>query len=214
MESILHWPWGGLLSERAGPAAGSVAAAPRSEPEASLASRAALGDREAFGRLYDRHAAEIGRLCRRLLDTAEDAEDARHEVFLKAQEAFAGYDRSRSLRSWLLVIASHHCIDRLRRARLEGRLFADRELGTEDLPDRGPGPLGAALLRERRGELLAALDALPARYRAVLGLRYFAELPYAEIAELLEISHGQVGVVLHRAKARLRQALAGRGERP
>jgi len=212
MESALQWPLGGLLSEGAGPAVGR--ADPRSEPEASLANRAALGDREAFGRLYDAHATEIGRLCRRLLDSAEDAEDARHEVFLKAQQAFAGYDRGRPLRGWLLAITSHHCIDRLRRARLEGRLFADRELGAEELPDRGAGPLRAALLRERRGELVTALDALPARYRAVLGLRYFAELSYAEIAEMLEISSSQVGVVLHRAKARLREALAGKGDRP
>ena len=176
-----------------------------------LLDRAALGDRDAFARLHDRFAADVGRLSRRLLGGPEEADDVANEVFLRAQTSFAGYDRSRPFRTWLLSIAAHQCIDRLRKRRREGRLYDDAELSADDLPASGPSPLRQALLSERRDALFAALGALPYRYRAPLALRYFAELSYEEISALLEVTPNQVGVLLHRAKRRLRDAL---GEMP
>jgi RNA polymerase sigma-70 factor (ECF subfamily) len=180
------------------------------EPE-DLVARVALGDREAFAELYGAHAEPVARLCRRLLGSDPEAQDARSEVFLRAREAIASYDPRRAFRSWLLAIASHHCIDRLRRRALEGRLFEPADLAEDTLPEGGPTPLGSALLRERRDQLLAALDALAPRQRAPLVLRYFAELSYDEIAALLGVSTREVGVLLFRAKLRLREVLRGGG---
>ena len=180
----------------------------RPEPE-DLSARVALGDREAFAALYGAHAEPVAVLCRRLLGSHEEVQDARSKVFLRAREAIASYDARRSFRSWLLAIASHHCIDRLRRRSPEGRLFEPAELAEDTLPEAGPAPLGSALLRERRDQLLAALDALALRQRAPLVLRYFAELPYDEIAALLGVSTRNVGVLLFRAKLQLREALRG-----
>jgi len=182
----------------------------RQEPEA-LVARAALGDRDAFGDLFGAYAGPVTRLCRRMLGSDEDAKDARSEVFLRAREALAGYDPRRSFRSWLLAIAAHHCIDQLRRRALEGRLFDAADLSEDTLPSAAPSPLGSALARERRDQLLAALDALPPRHRAPLVLRYFAELPYDAIAELLGVRARDVGVLLFRAKLRLREALSAGG---
>ena len=56
-----------------------------------------------------------------------------------------------------------------------------------------------------------AIDSLPERYRAPLVLRYFAEQSYAEIASALELSEAQVGMLLHRARRRLREDLAEHG---
>ena len=173
--------------------------------------RAALGDREAFADLYGAYAEDVARLCRRLLGAAEEAKDARSEVFLRARQAIASYDRARPFRSWLLAIAAHHCVDLLRRRALEGRLFAPADFAEDGLPASGPSPLGVALAREQRDQLLVALDALPPRHRAPLVLRYFAELPYETIAELLDVTPRDVGVLLFRAKARLREVLRGGG---
>ncbi len=166
-----------------------------------------------FDELHAPHAEAIARLCRRMLDSAEDAEEAAQEVFVKARTGFASYDPARPLRTWLLRVAAHHCIDRLRRRHSERKLFEPSELQEEGLPDRGPSPLRSYLARERSDLLMTALDAMPARFRAVLAMRYFAELSYAEIAEAAEISTDQVGVLLFRGKARLREALGGKGER-
>jgi RNA polymerase sigma-70 factor (ECF subfamily) len=190
--------------------AGGGAAIDRPEPE-ELASRVALGDRDAFADLYGAYTEPVSRLCRRLLGSDDEARDARSEVFLRAREALGSYDPRRPFRAWLLAIAAHHCVDRLRRRAVEGRLFEAADLAEETLPADGPSPLGSALARERRDQLLAALDALPPRHRAPLVLRYFAELPYDAIAELLGVGTRDVGVLLFRAKLRLRDALAGGG---
>ncbi|MEN8161215.1 MAG: RNA polymerase sigma factor [Myxococcota bacterium] len=184
-----------------------MAARPASEPSAEVVVRAAGGDRAAFADLYGAYAEDVTRLCRRLLGSGAEAEDARSEAFLRAQQALASYDRGRPFRRWLLAIAAHHCLDRLRRRQVEGRLFDAAELTELDLPVAGPTPLGLALARERSDGLHAALDALPPRHRAPLVLRYFAELPYDTIAELLGVTSRDVGVLLYRAKARLRTSL-------
>jgi len=190
--------------------AGGGGAIDRPEPEA-LVARAALGDREAFGDLFGAYAGPVTRLCRRMLGSDEDAKDAQSEVFLRAREALPGYDPRRSFRSWLLAIAAHHCIDQLRRRAVEGRLFDAADLSEDTLPSAAPSPLGSALARERRDQVLAALDALAPRHRAPLVLRYFAELPYDAMAELLGVRARDVGVLLFRAKLRLREALSAGG---
>jgi RNA polymerase sigma-70 factor (ECF subfamily) len=186
---------------------------PPREPAAELLGRAATGDRAAFGDLYGVYAEDVGRLCRRLLGPGDEFEDARAEVFFRAQQALASYDAARPFRRWLLAIAAHHCLDRLRRRRVEGRLFSEAELSELELPAAAPSPLGLALVRERREQLLAALDALPERQRAPLVLRYFAELSYDAIAELLDVTVRDVGVLLFRAKLRLRETLGEGGTR-
>jgi RNA polymerase sigma-70 factor (ECF subfamily) len=158
------------------------------------------------------YGAEVLRLCRRLLGDLHDAEEARSETFLRAQQAAASWD-GRPVRAWLLAIASHHCVDRLRRRALEGRLFEAKDLSPDDLPAHAPNPLSLMLARERSEQLDAALTALPDKYRAPLVLRFLAEQKHAEIAAALNVSEAQVAVLVFRAKSRLREALApaGRG---
>jgi len=173
--------------------------------------RLQLGDRAALARLYERHRADVGRLCRRLLGPGANAEDARSEVFLRAQQSFAGYDPRQPFRRWLLSIAAHHCVDQLRRQQVEGRIFDPSDWQEAGLADRGPSPLGMTLRREQRCQLLAAVEELAPRYRLPVALRYFAELSYREISGVLGCSPSQVGVLLHRARVRLREALEEAG---
>ncbi|HEU4431579.1 MAG TPA: sigma-70 family RNA polymerase sigma factor [Myxococcota bacterium] len=157
--------------------------------------------------LVRHYGEDVLRLCRRMLGHAHDAEDARSETFLRAQQAAASWD-GRPVRAWLLGIASHHCVDRLRRRALEGRLFEARDLAEDDLPAQAASPLTLLLARERSGQLEAALAELPDKYRAPLVLRFLADQSYAEIAAALGVSDAQVAVLVFRAKARLRDALA------
>jgi RNA polymerase sigma-70 factor (ECF subfamily) len=161
--------------------------------------------------LLRHYGDDVLRLCRRMLGHAHDAEDARSETFLRAQQAAASWD-GRPVRAWLLGIASHHCVDRLRRRALEGRLFEARDLAEDDLPAQAASPLTLLLARERSGRLEAALAELPDKYRAPLVLRFLADHSYAEIAAALGVSEAQVAVLVFRAKARLRDALAGDAE--
>jgi RNA polymerase sigma-70 factor (ECF subfamily) len=113
-------------------------------------------------------------------------------------------------------VASHRCLDLLRRRRLESRLFAteleeadDRTIGSEP----GPSPLGAVLTDEVRERVRAALLRLPERYRVALALRYYGELGYDEIAGQLGVTRNHVAILIFRGKRALRRLLADLDER-
>ena len=169
--------------------------------------RARLGERRAFGELFAHFDADVARLCRRLLADPSAAEDAKSEVFLRAQRSFASYDPGQPFRRWLLSIAGHHCTDQLRRRQTEARIFHRGDLDDEQLPSDSPSPLRQLLGAEQRARLLAGIEALPPKYRLPLVLRYQAELDYAAIAEILEVPRERVGTLLFRAKGRLRREL-------
>lgn len=177
------------------------------EPTAEIFDRARSGDPDAFATLFQAYRGDVLRVCRRMLGDYEAASDAQSEVFLKARRALAGYDSERPFRSWLLAIASHHCIDQLRRAATERRVFADTGVEPGDLEGPGPSPLSRLLAREKRAELDHAIEALPLEYRLPLLLRYYSESSYDEIAESLGMTRSRVGTLIFRAKRRLREQM-------
>ena len=170
-----------------------------SEPEIREADR--------FDELFRSHERQIAGRCRRMLG-AEAGRDAVQEVFLRARRSFDSYQPDRPFSAWVLTVASHHCIDQLRRASRETRLFEARDLDPGDLLEPGPTPLRHALLAERRDQLLEAIESLPLKYRLPQVLRYVEELDYDAIADTLDVTRGQVGTLLFRAKRRLRARLA------
>jgi len=169
--------------------------------------QARSGDRDAYGRLVRHHEPDVQRLCRRLLGGTAESDDACQESFARAHAALGSYDPARPFRRWLLAIAAHCAIDALRRRTREARWFDGDALDAGALADPGPSPLQHGIASELRGRLLAAIEAQPDRYRAPLVLRYYADLDYGEIAEILSVSRNQVATLLFRARARLREAI-------
>jgi RNA polymerase sigma-70 factor (ECF subfamily) len=160
-----------------------------------------------FDTLYAAASRRVLQTCRYLLGSPDEAEDAAQEVFLRARQHFEQYDRERPFASWILGVASHHCIDRLRRRSREGRLFGTTDVERVAAPSREPGPLGALLARERGRQVREAVAALPVRYRVPLVLAYFHELAYAEIGTILGIEPGHVAVLVFRGRKQLRRML-------
>ncbi len=169
--------------------------------------RARAGDDEALGALFRSFERDVIRLCTHLLGSADEAEDAASETFLRARRALDGYDAAQPFRPWLLSIAAHHAIDRLRRRATEKRLFDSAEPDVDATPAPGLSPLHRELNAERGRQVREAVDALPDRYRAPLVLRYYADLDYASIAAELDVSRGQVATLLFRGRQRLRALL-------
>lgn len=173
--------------------------------EAARVIEAQHGSDEAFTELVEAYQSHVYNLCYRMLGEPESAEDAAQETFLRAYQHLQRYDRSRPFATWLLSIAAHYCIDRLRRRRFSLRsLDNDEEWGAAELPDvDAPNPEDVTLHRERSRQMQAAIGKLSPTDRAAIVLRYWHDCSEAEIAETLELSVSAVKSRLHRARREL-----------
>ncbi len=172
----------------------------------ALAVSAREGDSKAWSQIYEVMAPSIFRLCRRALSSRQDAEDATAEVFLKARIRLSQFESDRRLSPWLYRIAANHCCDELRkRQRHAEQPLPDQDL--LDLADPAPTPQDAVVVKESKRNVRRALGELPDRARLAIVLRYYADLSYEEIADVLGISRNLVGVVLLRARHAMRKLL-------
>ena len=141
-----------------------------------------------------------------MLGDPAEAEDAAQETFIRAYTRIESYDPSRKFSSWLLAIASHYCIDRLRRQRF-GLVSWDDLPPWRWLPDADPQPEEVALRHEAQRQVQELLNQLPPDYKAAVILRYWHELSYEEIAEMTELSIGTVKSRINRGRAQLQKLL-------
>ncbi len=166
--------------------------------------QAQQGNDEAFARLVDHYQAPVFNMCYRMLSESESAEDAAQESFLRAYQNLSRFDRQRPFATWLLSIAAHYCIDRLRKKRFV--VFSiDAEPDDDDapieLPDTGAlNPETELVRREEQEKIQIALHGLDATDRAAIILRYWYDFSEVEIAESLKLTVSAVKSRLHRAR--------------
>ena len=178
----------------------------------SVIERARCHDAEALGEIYRRYVQRVFGLCRYILESRENAEDATSEVFVKLQRSIEGYDGSIPFPRWLLRVAGNHCIDALRRRQRGKKVIA--ELEDSDVVIEAvslePSPLTAVLDTEERVQVRDTIARLPQNYRVPLVLRYYSELTYDEIAQQLGLERNYVAALIFRAKQEMRRRLAHR----
>jgi len=162
----------------------------------------------AFAELYQAHYREVRALCRYLLSSAERAEDAAQETFLRAYRGLAGYDPAQSFGAWIMRIARNHCIDVIRRRGREATLFGDEAEEAAAAAETDGDGLDLLLTTERARAVGVAVAGLPERYRLPLVLAYYADASYDDIAAELGITRSHVGALVCRAKQALRKTLA------
>jgi RNA polymerase sigma-70 factor (ECF subfamily) len=165
----------------------------------------------AFEILYREYYVRVFGLCRRLLNSSELAEDAAQEAFMRAYKNFRKYDPEQPFWQWIAAIANNHCIDLLRQQNRADALFGNEAEELEGLAATNTPVLNDLISTQEAESLNNAVAQLGAKYRVPLVLAYFNQLSYDEIADQLEISRNHVGVLLLRAKQRLRASLAAEG---
>ncbi|MFT3893239.1 MAG: sigma-70 family RNA polymerase sigma factor [Anaerolineales bacterium] len=173
--------------------------------------QAQQGNDEAFTKLVEEHQTHVYNLCYRMLGEPEAAEDAAQESFLRAYQNLQRYDQSRPFATWLLSIAAHYCIDRLRRRKLS--VFSIDEENddgsTFEIADASsPDPEAESVKHEERDRLHGMLKDLDETDRAAIIMRYWYDYSEMEIAESLRLTVSAVKSRLHRA----RRSLAGMWE--
>ncbi len=176
--------------------------------DAMLVAAMAGGDREALGRLYDRHSGMMLALGIKMLGSRQAAEDLLHDVLLEAWKRAADYAPARgSVRGWLALRVRSRALDRLRSVK------RTRTVSSEDRPvEERPAPPGEdPALGPDRARMRVALEDLPAVQREVLELAYFGGLSSSEIAQRLDVPAGTVKSRTAAGLRKLRAAMAERG---
>ncbi|MEV3922784.1 RNA polymerase subunit sigma-70 [Actinomadura coerulea] len=188
--------------------------------------RRAAPSRDRFAAETERFRRELLAHCYRMVGSAHDAEDLVQESYLRAWRSYSGFEGRASIRSWLYKIATNVCLTALKprpiRVLPSGLAGPDDRFGhppspvapgevswLEPLPDAWTAPPAddpAAVAVEReslRLALIAGLQHLPARQRAILILREVLAFSAAETAEILDTTTAAVKSGLQRARARL-----------
>lgn len=171
-----------------------------------LMTRVATGDQTAFALLMDRHLLRVRTLAARILQSDADAEDAAQEVFIKlwrhAPKWRGDHASGASLSTWLYRVALNEALGRRRRRRFMAPIEKIFNLASP-----GPGPEESLLEGEARGQVAAAVAALPGRWQEAILLTYSAGLANAEAAAVMQVSLKAFEALLVRARKRLRQGL-------
>ena len=171
--------------------------------------RAALaGDHDAFAELVYLYQDPVYNLCYRMLSDGGEAEDATQEAFLRAYRNLRRYDQKRSFKTWLMSIASNHCIDRLRKRRMTTVSLDDEPTAAAlSLRSADPSPEHVTLQGERSELIQDLLSHLDHDYRLAVILRYWYDYSYAEIAQEMSTTESAVKSRLFRARRRLAELL-------
>jgi RNA polymerase sigma factor (sigma-70 family) len=174
--------------------------------ESALIERAKRGDVAAYERIVRENQTIAFRTAWMITGSTAEAEEAAQDAFLKAYRALGRFRSGAPFRPWLLRIVGNEARNRRvaagRRERLAVRVAGERRAGGAV-----PSPEAALLDGELRRDLLAAVESLSDRDRAVISCRYLLELSEAETAAALGVRKGTVKSRLSRALERLRAEL-------
>ncbi len=153
-----------------------------------------------FGPVYEEHSRAIFYLALRLLGDPQKAEDATHDVFLKAFRKREQFRGDSSWRTWLYRIAINHCRN-LQQTWHERHMLTNADDAIwENAPARADSPLRVIETKELGQRIQTALDGLSAEYRLLLLLVADEQLSYEEVGQLTDQTADAVRGKLHRAR--------------
>jgi len=159
-----------------------------------LAALGGTGDREAFAEIYERHHRGVLSLCRHVLRSPEEAEDAVQDTFTSAFGDLARRPRDLRLRPWLYTIARNRCLTLLR---------ARREQPVEEIEQPTAGLSEEVEQRAELRELLGDLGRLPVEQRTALVLAELDDMAHADVARVLGCDTAKVRALVFQARTGL-----------
>jgi RNA polymerase sigma-70 factor (ECF subfamily) len=155
-----------------------------------------------FSCLYDRYEKQLLRYVRRMgIVSDEEAEDILQESYFKIWKNLNAFDPSLKFSSWIYRIVHNQAISCLRKKKAFGRDqtsdFNEEKYAESAETDEMNVP---EILQEKERNVQDTLNILPQKYREVLILRYFEDMSYEEISDVLKIPEGTVATRIRRAK--------------
>lgn len=172
---------------------------------AELLARIAGGNQAALASFYQHYQGRVYAFALRRLGNPTDAADVVNEVMMEVWRHAGRYEGRARVETWLLGIGHHKVVDLLRRrARHAGEPIEDDPVDPHETSalDALVGAQEARLVRR-------CLEGLPEAQREVVHLAFFEELPYSEIAAIVDCPEGTVKTRMFHAKQKLKDCLAG-----
>jgi RNA polymerase sigma-70 factor (ECF subfamily) len=169
-------------------------------PDESLKRERARLEPPELDKIYEEHSRPIYYLALRMLGDPAQAEDATHDVFLKAYRKLGDFKGHSSLRTWLYRIAINHCQNLLQTWHRRHVHGTDDEALWERAAGTAESPLRALETKELGQRIQKSLDALPEEYRLLLLLVADEKLSYEEVGALTGQTSDAVRGKLHRAR--------------
>jgi RNA polymerase sigma-70 factor, ECF subfamily len=169
------------------------------------------GDRDSFKILVARYQGHVYGLAYSLVGNWADAQDLAQETFIRAYSNLDQLREPHKFAAWLRRVTFSVTMNWLAAFRpgifrqLDGKVDLDRL----DIPDFQPGPVEVIERRELADAVMRAVSKLPPKYRVPLTMFHLDGLSYQKVADFLDIPLGTAKALIHRAKAQLKDALAG-----
>jgi len=202
------------LNNRLESASNPVSAEARSEVrDEELIERCQRGELDAYESLVNRYRQKVFGLAHSMLRNEHDAMDLAQETFIRAWQAIRSFKRNSSFYTWLYRITTNLCIDHVRKrerrpeSSYEETFPPDRDADAPEPASKSALPIDELARKELAQQIDQALLELSPEHRAVIQLREFEGLEYADIAVAVGCSVGTVMSRLHYARKHLQKLL-------
>jgi RNA polymerase sigma-70 factor, ECF subfamily len=145
-------------------------------------------------------------LIRRMLFTHEDADDALQETFVKIWENLDSFRDESALFSWIYRIASNEALASIRRKKVRMRHMEEQRAQGDNFFASGDREFSGDEIQQK---LHQAIQQLPPRQRLIFNMRYFDDLKYEEMAQILNLTQGALKASYHHAVEKIKKNLSG-----
>lgn len=179
---------------------------------AGSSSIAEASKEEQFSLLVKKHVDEIYNFAYHMVFEYDEAQEVSQKTFLSLYQNVATLDFSTDIRPWLFRVARNHCLDYLKKKKPQS-LFSDQtgeETDTLDVPTKDPAmesKLDDNLFQER---VRQALSQLPVPLKEILALKYFEDMNFEEIGQILDLPVGTVKSQFYRGKGKLYEIISAK----
>ena len=169
-------------------------------------------DKYAFMELYKTYEKYLYSLCFSYVQNSQDSLDLVQEIYIKIFNNINKFDTNKSFRSWIRKIAVNTCLNFKRTIKnntisMNAYINDDEEIALCDTISSDEDVLQDVICTENKMLIKKYIKEIPEEYRIIIILRYYEDLSYNEISEIINVPIGTVKTKIYRAKALLRKKL-------
>ena len=171
----------------------------------AIAVRVQAGQQELFGMLMERYEPKLSRYGRKFLSSPDNIEDIVQDVFISAFQNIQSFDPSRRFSPWIYRIAHNAYVNALKKMSHVPITLFDFDALVSHTVYEDPDELEREQ-KDIKAMNESSLEKVSSKYKEVLLLRYYEDMDYKEMAEVLEVPIGTVSIRLKRAREALKKA--------